>query len=44
YNIGTVCVVDREPREFTTEETELLKGFASNVMRELEYRLLIKTK
>lgn len=44
YNIGTVCVVDKTPREFTAEETSLLKDFAQNVMNELEYRFLIKTR
>jgi GAF domain-containing protein len=44
YNIGTVCVVDKEPRDFSDEESNLLKDFANNVMNELEYRLLIVEK
>lgn len=40
-NIGTVCVIDKEPRDFSAEETELLSRFAHNVMQELEDRLVI---
>jgi len=32
FNIGTVCVVDKKPREFTPLEVDLLKRFASSVM------------
>lgn len=38
FNIGTVCVVDKEPREFSEKETELLKLFADNAMNEIEIR------
>lgn len=37
-NIGTVCVVDKEPREFAENEKKILKRFAENVMLELEMR------
>lgn len=38
FTIGTVCVVDKEPREFTTQEEGMLKDFASTAMGELERR------
>ena len=31
-NIGTVCVVDKKPREFNTMDEDLLARFASSVM------------
>jgi GAF domain-containing protein len=40
--IGTVCVVDKEPRDFSENETELLSRFANNVMQELEDRMVLK--
>jgi GAF domain-containing protein len=43
-NIGTVCVVDKEPRQFSGNEVELLVRFAKTVMTELEERHLIVTK
>ncbi|GBB86465.1 hypothetical protein RclHR1_01290009 [Rhizophagus clarus] len=37
YNIGTICVIDREPRDsFSKKDRESLKEFAKVVMRELE--------
>src|SRR5205823_9182582 len=37
YNIGTICVIDREPRdEFSEKDRNNLKDFAKVVMRELE--------
>lgn len=38
FNIGTVCVVGKEPRVFTVDETKILQRFAENVMLELEMR------
>ena len=38
FSIGTVCVVGKEPREYTEKEKELLVLFAKNVMIELEAR------
>lgn len=38
FNIGTVCVVDKEPREFTENEKKILNLFAENVMHELQMR------
>lgn len=42
HHIGTVCVVDKKARDFGQEETDLLKAFANNVIRELEYRLILE--
>ena len=38
FHIGTVCVVDKEPRDFTLEDTDLLVLFAENAMHEIEMR------
>jgi GAF domain-containing protein len=38
YNIGTVCVVDKEARSFSKEDEELLKYFAHVAMQEIEAR------
>ena len=39
HNIGTLCVIDRQPRTFTAPEQELLTRMASMVMRTIELRL-----
>ncbi|MES2568080.1 MAG: GAF domain-containing protein [Bacteroidota bacterium] len=41
HHIGTVCVVDKHPRELKVEDIDLLKSFAGSVIRELEYRLIL---
>jgi GAF domain-containing protein len=38
FNIGTVCIVAREPRNFTDNERDLLINFADSVMHDLESR------
>jgi sigma-B regulation protein RsbU (phosphoserine phosphatase) len=38
YNLGTLCVIDREPRVVTEDETRLLAELADVVMDELELR------
>ena len=38
YNIGAVCVVDKEPREFTVGDQRVLEHLASIVMDELKLR------
>ena len=42
FNIGTVCIVDKEPREFTDKEKKLLKLFAENTMHEIMQRGVIR--
>ena len=42
FNIGTVCIVGKEPRNFTEQEKDLLVLFAKNAMVELESRREIK--
>lgn len=39
FNLGTICVIDREPREVSDEERETLRDLAAIVMDELELRL-----
>ncbi len=39
HNLGTLCVIDREPREFTAEQAATLADMAAVVMDELELRL-----
>jgi two-component sensor histidine kinase len=38
HGLGTLCVIDKEPRDFTPEETEILQDLAAVVMDELELR------
>jgi two-component system NtrC family sensor kinase len=38
YALGTLCVVDRTPREFTTEQQEALKALSRLVLAQLEFR------
>ena len=39
YNLGTFCILDREPREFSDEDTSALEDLAALVMHDLELRL-----
>jgi two-component sensor histidine kinase len=39
YNLGTLCVIDKEPRPITQEQIEDLKDLAALVMDQLEFRL-----
>ncbi|HVE91256.1 MAG TPA: SpoIIE family protein phosphatase [Actinomycetota bacterium] len=39
YNLGTLCVIDREPREVSEQELANLEDLAAIVMDELELRL-----
>jgi eukaryotic-like serine/threonine-protein kinase len=39
HALGTLCVMDFEPREVTAEELESLEDLAALVMSELEIRL-----
>lgn len=39
FNLGTFCILDREPRHFTAEDTRTLEDLAAIVMNDLEMRL-----
>jgi signal transduction histidine kinase len=39
HNLGTLCIIDTEPREVTEEETATLRDLARIVVDELELRL-----
>jgi sigma-B regulation protein RsbU (phosphoserine phosphatase) len=39
FNLGTLCVIDAEPREFSGEDAAMLEELAGVVMDELELRL-----
>jgi sigma-B regulation protein RsbU (phosphoserine phosphatase) len=39
FNLGTLCVIDQQPREFSDEDAEILAELAEVVMDELELRL-----
>ena len=41
FPIGTVCIVDKEPRKITQTEENMLREFASMVISELDERLRI---
>ena len=43
YNLGTLCVIDREPREFSDEQADMLAELAAVVMDEMELRLAART-
>ena len=40
HNLGTLCVIDREPRQLSEQQVAMLKLMAELVMRELELRRL----
>jgi phosphoserine phosphatase RsbU/P len=39
HNLGTICVIDKEPREVTPEQTQVLRDLAGLVVQQLELRL-----
>src|SRR5581483_9008749 len=39
FNLGTMCVIDREPRELSDAQAEVLEDLAALVVDELELRL-----
>ncbi|MDM7990071.1 protein kinase [Arthrobacter sp. zg-Y877] len=39
YNLGTFCILDTEPRAFSSEDTATLQDLAAIVMNDLEMRL-----
>lgn len=38
YNLGTLCVIDTQPRSFSPQEQERLSAFTALLMREFEWR------
>ncbi|MDB5192083.1 MAG: histidine kinase [Segetibacter sp.] len=42
YNLGTLCIIDKNPRTFTDAEKEILKQLADVVMHEMEIRLELR--
>lgn len=43
YKLGTLCCIDRKPREMSVDEVAILQDLARLVMDELELRLLATT-
>lgn len=41
-NLGTVCIIDKEPRDFTEHEKEILIKYAENAMDEIEARKMVQ--
>ena len=39
FSLGTLCVIDREPRDLARRETEMLESLAALVMDQMELRL-----
>ncbi|MDQ6926111.1 MAG: GAF domain-containing protein [Candidatus Eremiobacteraeota bacterium] len=39
HRLGTLCVIDREPRMFSPQQADVLQGLADIVMDEMELRL-----
>lgn len=39
HRLGTLCIIDREPRMFSPSQAEVLQGLADIVMDEMELRL-----
>lgn len=44
HNLGTFCIIDREPRDLTDVEAGLLRDLASVVVTQLELQLEARTK
>lgn len=38
YSVGTLCVMDREPRQISTHQNQILKTLANLVMRQIEIK------
>lgn len=43
YNLGTFCVIDKEPREFDDKQKEILETLADLAMFQMELRLEART-
>ncbi|CAN5918748.1 GAF domain-containing sensor histidine kinase [soil metagenome] len=42
FNLGTICILDSQPREISDQQIQLLKELAAVVMDEMELRLAAK--
>jgi GAF domain-containing protein len=42
FNLGTLCIIDKEPRQFTNHEREILKQLTKLVMEEMELRIHLR--
>ena len=42
YNLGTLCILDKQPRTFSESEKEILKQLSDIVMDEMEMRLTLR--
>lgn len=42
YNLGTLCIIDKEARVFSEKEKEILKQLAAIVMDEMQMRVAIR--
>lgn len=40
YNIGSLCILGTEPREFTQEDIAVLRSFGNLIMSQMELRLI----
>lgn len=43
HNLGTLCIIDQQPRSFTEEEKNILMQLAAVVMDEMEMRLALRS-
>ena len=41
YALGTLCIVDQQPRDWTEEEVGILRVLATSAMSEIELRRLV---
>jgi GAF domain-containing protein len=39
YNLGTLCIIDREPRTLNSQDLRTLEDLAAIVMNDLEQRM-----
>ena len=39
HRLGTLCLIDREPRMFSPQQADVLQGLADIVMDEMELRI-----
>lgn len=42
YNLGTLCILDKQPRTFSETEKEILKQLSKIVMDEMEMRITLR--